>query len=79
MNPIAQVDFYLDNGDGQFDPAVDSLLGTATASTPESPYVWPLDVAAGTLPVGNHTVFAVATESVTGRKSNVVSRIVTQE
>ncbi len=79
VNPIAQVDFYLDNGDGQFDPAVDSLLGTATASTPESPYVWPLDVAAGTLPVGSHTVFAVATESDTGTKSNVVSRIVTQE
>ena len=79
VNPIAQVDFYLDDGDGQFDPAVDSLLGTATASVPDAPTAWPLDVAAGTLPPGSHTVFAVARESVTGRKSNVVSRIVTQE
>ena len=79
VNPIAQVDFYLDDGDGQFDPAVDRLLGTATASVPDAPTAWPLDVAAGTLPVGENTVFAVATESVTGRKSNIVSRIVTQK
>ncbi len=79
VNPIAQVDFYLDDGDGQFDPAVDSLLGTATTPTSESPTVWLSDFAAGTLPVGSHTVFAVAMESVTGTKSNIVSRIVTQE
>ena len=79
VNPIAQVDFYLDDGDGQFDPAVDSLLGTATAPTPDAPTVWLFDFAAGTLPVGSHTVFSVATESVTGRKSNIVSRIVTQQ
>jgi hypothetical protein len=57
---ITQVAFYLDsNGDGQLEQGTDTLLGSATQS---SPGVWTLTYTVNLAP-GTYTLFAQATDS----------------
>ena len=62
---ITQAAFYLDNGDGVFNPATDTLLGTGSPDTVDlnAAQNYTLTIPTASLAPGNYTVFAQATDS----------------